>query len=320
MQYNSPMNNNNIKTASEAVKNLDLSGKVILVTGAYSGLGAASTRAFLKAKAKVVIVGRSQESQGKFVQGLLSDQTLKISPNQIDAVKTMDLGDLQSVSEFAKHIDNKYERIDVLSNNAGVMRTPAGKTKDGFEIQMGTNVIGHFLWSKILAPKTERQVWLSSAGHTLMDQYPGERNNENAPRIDMGAISNVDTNAYHTWRRYQQSKLGDILLSKQFTKKFPGLYSYAVHPGVVQTNLGRHISFFDKVKLIPQLLTGKLKMKKPDDGASTQVYCSVAPVSELENGGYYADCHLEPSSKASNNADDAKKLFDYCNEVTMAFQ
>jgi NAD(P)-dependent dehydrogenase (short-subunit alcohol dehydrogenase family) len=314
------MNINTIKTASEAVKNLDLTGKVFLVTGAYSGLGAASTKAFLKAKAKVIIVGRNRESQDKFVQELLSDQSLKISPNQIDAEKTMDLGDLQSVSEFAKHIDDNYDLIDVLLNNAGIMRTPYGKTKDGFEIQMGTNVIGHFLLSKILAPKTKRQVWLSSAGHTLMDQYPGEHSNENAPRINIESIANIDSNSYNTWRRYQQSKLGDLLLSKQFIKEFPDLYSYAVHPGVVQTNLGKHISFFDKVKMIPKLLTGKLKMKKPDDGASTQVYCSVFPTSELENGAYYADCHLEPSSKASNNADDAKKLFDYCNEVTKAYQ
>ncbi|HMO40174.1 MAG TPA: SDR family NAD(P)-dependent oxidoreductase [Saprospiraceae bacterium] len=310
----------NKKTALEVVQNQNLEDKVFLITGGYAGLGAASAKALLKAKAKVIIVGRNAETQQKFVADLLNDTSLKISENQIDATKTMDLGDLESVSQFAKYIYQKYEQIDVLMNNAGIMRTPPGKTKDGFEIQMGTNVIGHFLLAKILAPKTKRQVWLSSNGHLLVDEYPGEQSIEKAPRIDIQAITNVDASTYHSWRRYQQSKLGDILLSKQFIKEFPGLYSYSVHPGVVQTNLSKHISFWSQLKMIPKLITGQIKIKKPEDGASTQVYCSVVPVSELENGAYYADCHIVPSSQSSNIAEDAKKLYDFCDEVTKKHQ
>lgn len=308
------------KTAFEVVQNQNLQGKVFLITGGYSGLGAESAKSLLRAGATVIIVGRNAGAQQKFVTELLNDKSLKISENQIDAEKTMDLGDLESVSRFAKQIYQKYEQIDVLMLNAGIMRTPPGKTKDGFEIQMGTNVIGHFLLAKILAPKTKRQVWLSSTGHLLVDEYPGEQSLENAPQIDIEAITKVDENTYHSWRRYQQSKLGDILLSKQFIQEFPGLYSYSVHPGTNQTNLGKHISLWNKLKMIPKLMTGQIKIKKPEEGAATQVYCSVAPVSKLENGAYYADCHVEPSSKASNNSEDAKKLYDYCNIVTRAFQ
>lgn len=313
------MSSNN-KTALEVVQHQNLEGKVFLITGGYAGLGAESAKALLKAKAKVIIVGRNAKTQQKFVADLLNDKSLKISEKQIDAEQTMDLGDLESVSQFAKHIYHKYEQIDVLMNNAGIMATPAGKTKDGFEIQMGTNVIGHFLLAKILAPKTKRQVWLSSAGHLLVDEYPGKQSIENAPSIDIEAITNVDANNYHSWRRYQQSKLGDILLSKQFIKEFPGLYSYSVHPGTNQTNLGKHISFWNKLKMIPKMITGQIKIKKPEEGAATQVYCSVASVIELENGAYYADCQLEPSAKSSHNAEDAKKLFDYCNRVTKKYQ
>lgn len=312
--------NQNIKSASDAVKNLDLTGKVFLITGGYAGLGAEAAKALLKAKAKVVIVGRNAETQQKFVTDLLNDKSLNISLNQIDAEKTMDLGSLESVSQFAKYIDQKYDQIDVLMLNAGIMRTPYGKTKDGFEIQMGTNVIGHFLLAKILATKTKRQVWLSSNGHLLVDKYPGEQSIEKAPRIDIEAITNVDENTYHPWRRYQQSKLGDILLSKQFIKEFPELFSYSVHPGVNQTNLGKHISFWQKIKTIPKLISGEIKLLKPENGSSTQVFCAVAPESELENGGYYADCHIEPSSKSSNISEDAKKLYDHCDEVTKTYQ
>jgi len=314
------MENKNIKTAFDAVKNLDLSDKVFLVTDGYSGLGAASVEALLKAKGKVIIAGRNKSSQNKFVQDLLNKKGLNVSSDQIDAEHTMDLGDLASVSKFAKYINGKYERIDVLLNNAGVMNTPPGKTKDGFEIQMGTNVIGHFLLAKILAPKTKRQVWLSSLAHKLMDQYPGEESLENAPRIDIDSIYRVDTENYNSWRRYQQSKLGNILLSKQFIKEFPSLRSYSVHPGAVQTNLSRHISIWNMLKILPKIITGQIKMTKPESGASTQVYCSVAPDNALENGAYYAKCHIEPSSKGSHNEDDAKRLYDYCNEVTKAFQ
>lgn len=315
------MENIQFKTAFDVVKNLDLSGKVFLVTGGYSGLGAVTVKALLKAKAKVIIVGRNKASQDKFVQELLVNKDFKVSPNQIDAEYTMDLADLASVSIFAKYIDGKYNQIDVLINNAGIMRTPPGKTKDGFEIQMGTNVIGHFLLAKILAPKTKRQVWISSLAHKLMDQYPGEESLENAPRIDFEMISMVDNNNYNSWRRYQQSKLGDILLSKQFIKEYPNLQSYSVHPGAVQTNISRHYTIWELLKAIPKLIKlGQLKMLKPESGATTQVYCSVTSENVLENGAYYYNCNVEQSSKASKNEEDAKKLYDFCNNVTQSFQ
>lgn len=310
----------NKRTVYDIVEGKDLSEQVFLVTGGYKGLGAESVKAFLKAGARVIIVGRNEESQNQFASNLLNHSTLKISKDQIDAEQTMDLASLESVRRFAKQINKKYNQIDVLMNNAGIMRTPPGKTEDGFEIQMGTNVIGHFLLAKILAPKTKRQVWVSSSGHMLVNEFPGEHCIEKAPRINIEDIAKVDEHSYHSWRRYQQSKLGDILLSKQFIKEFPGLYSYSVHPGVNRTNLGKHISFWNKVKIIPKLITGKVKLLKPANGASTQVYCAVAPINELENGAYYADCHVEPSSEASYNSGDVKKLYDYCDEVTKPYQ
>ena len=128
------MENIKFKTAFDVVTNVDLSGKIFLVTGGYSGLGAVTVKALLKAKGKVIIVGRNKTTQDKFVQELLVNKDFEVSANQIDAEHTMDLADLSSVSKFAKYIDGKYNQIDVLINNAGVMRTPPGKTKDGFFI------------------------------------------------------------------------------------------------------------------------------------------------------------------------------------------
>lgn len=120
------------------------------------------------------------------------------------------------------------------------MNTPPGKTKDGFETQMGINVIGHFLLAKILVEITKRQVWLSSKGHIRFG----------APRIDLEAITNVDESTYIPRARYQQAKLGDILLAKQFAEQYPHLMAVSVHPGGVKTDLGRHMTTGQKIKFI----------------------------------------------------------------------
>ncbi|MCU0229304.1 MAG: SDR family NAD(P)-dependent oxidoreductase, partial [Bryobacterales bacterium] len=149
------------RTAIEAVRGRDLSGKVFLVTGAYSGLGAATVKALLAAGATVIVAGRSASSQKAFEQELTTKDLgdgRPASPHQVDASNIVDLGSLASVRHFALSVRQRYPRIDCLINNAGVMNTPPAKTEDGFEIQMGTNVIGHFLLAKLLAGITHRQV------------------------------------------------------------------------------------------------------------------------------------------------------------------
>lgn len=298
------------KTASDMIKHHDLNGKVFLVTGAYSGLGAITTQALLKAKAKVIIAGRNAKTQADFAQGLIDDKDVPFDPQQLDASHTLDLGDLTSVRDFAHYVKGAYDQIDGLINNAGVMYTPPGKTKDGFEMQMGVNVIGHFLLSKILAEITRRQIWLSSKGHTRLG----------APRINLDQITKVDDRSYNPRLRYQQSKLGNILLAKQFAKEYPHLIAVSVHPGMVSTNLGRNISFVQKLTFILTNPLLVMNMKQPEEGAATQVMVAVMPESELVNGAYYADCRVTEEAESAKNMEDAKKLYDYCNEVTLAYQ
>ncbi len=311
-----------IKTAFDAVKDLDLTGKVFLITGAYSGLGAATTKALLQAGAKVIITGRSESSQTKFAQELIGSKDIQFQESNLDYAKTMDLTSLQSVATFAKDIFKRYEKIDCVISNAGVMNTPFGKTKDGFEIQMGTNVIGHFLLNKILAPKTVRQVWLSSNGHLLVGKWPGEQSVTKAPRIDLSIISNPDETNYDGWFRYQQSKLGDILLAKQFAREFDHLKTCAVHPGVVRTKLGRHTSVWQLLKYVAKTLFNPKtdKAVTPEEGARTQTFCATMPENELKNGGYYAKCTLSNESDASKSEEDAKRLYEFCDEVTKSYQ
>lgn len=304
------------ETARDAVSGLDLSGKVFLVTGAYSGLGAETTKALLSAGATVMVAGRNAQSQADFAE------TLAEKPGRVDAEKTLDLGSLASVREFADHVLTRYQAIDCLINNAGVMNTPPGRTVDGFEVQMGTNVIGHFLLAKLLAPRTKRQVWLSSAGHLLIGDPPGDvHDHVKAPRIELDAIEKVDEKKYDSWHRYQQSKLGDILLAKQFPLEFDHLESCAVHPGVVRTNLSRHMSKWTMVKYVWAAITGRgAKLLTPERGARTQTLCAVMPSDAFVQGAYYADCLVAQEAESARNMEDAKRLFDYCDKATRPFQ
>ncbi|MEM7551472.1 MAG: SDR family NAD(P)-dependent oxidoreductase [Bacteroidota bacterium] len=297
-------------TAFDIVRSQDLNGKVFLITGGYAGLGAINTRALLMARAKVIITGRSAEAQAEFVKNLQDDPELNLEDQQIDASHTMNLGDLVSVKKFASYVKSNYNQIDCLINNAGVMNTPPGKTKDGFETQMGINVIGHFLLSKILVDITKRQIWLSSKGHIRFG----------APRIDLDAITNIEKPPYIPRARYQQSKLGDILLARQFARQYPHLKAVSVHPGGVKTNLGRHMSIGQKIKFILTNPFIVMAMVSPEEGAATQVLVATIPDEELSNGAYYSDCKVTEEAESARNMEDAKKLFDYCDDVTKAYQ
>ncbi len=310
-------------TAAEAVANRDLTGKVFVVTGAYSGLGAATSKALASAGATLVLAGRSQRSQAEFSAKLQSELAGEGDSDvafRIDASRAVDLGDLASVAAFARYVRSRYETIDCLINNAGVMNTPPGQTTDGFEIQMGTNVIGHHLLARSLVDQTLRQVWLSSTGHSLIGDPPGNHDLENAPRIDIDAIRTMDPKNYDSWRRYQQSKLGPILLAKQFAREHARLVTCAVHPGVVKTKLARHMSAWLMVRYLIAGLRGQSqRLVSPEQGARTQTLCATMPASELQNGAYYADCAVATPAVAAQNEADAKRLYDFCEAVTSEF-
>ncbi len=297
-------------TAFEVVKGLDLEGEVFVVTGGYSGLGAASTEALLRAGATVVVAGRNAKTQANYIEDLTSRSDLKFAAHQLDGNKTLDLASLASVREFADYVVNWYDRIHCLVNTAGVMYTPAGRTEDGFEIQMGTNAIGHFLLAKLLADKTARQVWLSSKAHTR----------HGAPGIDIDAIGQVDERNYSPTKRYQQSKLATILLAKQFAIEYPHLRSVSVHPGVVKTNLSRHSSPWLLMLFALKNPLTVMSMKTPDIGAATQILVATMPRDELENGAYYANCQVAEEASSARDMQDAKRFFDYCDVATRSFQ
>jgi NAD(P)-dependent dehydrogenase (short-subunit alcohol dehydrogenase family) len=151
------------RTAFEAAQRHaeNIKGKLFIITGAYGGIGSETTRAILAMGGKVVIGGRSSEKVTEFMNQLSMD----FKGEKIDGY-ALDLADLESVRSFAKYVQDTYkgQEIDCLINNAGII-APVAETKQGLELQMGTNVVGHFLLSKLLLSKTRRQVWLTSTSH-----------------------------------------------------------------------------------------------------------------------------------------------------------
>jgi len=304
------------RPALEAAKlGEDINGKVFIITGSYSGIGVETAKALLTEGGKIVIGGRNP----KLLETFSKEMKDAYSEDQVDGF-VIDLGDLESVQKFAEYVLSKNYKDIRLICNAGVMNTPKGTTASGYETQMGVNVIGHFLLAKLLVGVTARQIWVSSLGHTL----------KKSARIDIDLIKKYqggDFEGYDGWAAYQQSKLGNVLLPKEFAKRYPNIEAVSLHPGAIATNLSRHTNvcgimkfFLFNMRELIKNNTGKKGMKSVEAGASTTVTCATLPHDKLVNGGYYEDCGITAESESAKNVEDAKALFDFCEEATKEFQ
>lgn len=282
-------------------------------------------KALLKAKAKkVVIGGRNVKLQEEFVAKLKEEQGEAYDTDkQLDGTHTIDLASLQSVKDFASYVAASYPVVDVLICNAGIMNAPAGVTREGIEQQMGVNCVGHFLLAKLLLPhRTKRIVWVASYGHAIRGGL----------RLDLAALRNFSVDAatdYDGWRAYQQSKLGNILLAKEFQKRYsPALQAVSLHPGTIYTPLYRATGLVSALQISWALFPGALRgnvpqlfPKLPAAGAATTVTCATLPADQLVGGAYYSNCAVVATeTAAARNADDAAAFYEYCDEVTRPFQ
>ena len=244
-------------TWQEALQGVDLGGQTIVVTGGTTGLGRETATALSSAGARVIITARTD---AKAAEAGPWEHVL------------LDLADLDSVRRAA---DDLPDHVDVLVNNAGVMYTPFERTKQGFELQLGTNHIGHFVLTEAVAPT--RVVNLSSGGHRASDILWDDPNYERRP--------------YDKFEAYGQSKTANILFTRELARR--GTHALAVHPGMIVTELGRHMTKDDlkeltaKVKAAPG---GGPKYKSVEQGAATTVYAVAHP--ELPAGAYLEDCEV----------------------------
>lgn len=287
-------------------------GKIIVITGGNSGLGLETAKAFAQKGAEVVLACRSVD-KGKIAK----DDIIKQIPESKVEVVELDLMKLSSVRSFAEKFKQKYSRLDILMNNAGIMTSPYALTEDGFESQMGTNHLGHFaltglLLEIILSTANSRIVNVSSLAHkqwkmsfeNSLSEYP---------------------NNYNKMRAYARSKLANLLFTYELQRRLEfanhNCIAVAAHPGASYTNLGRHL----ERKLIAKILRPLIikVLPTPKSGAMPQIRAASDPA--VKGGEYYGPAgFLElsgrpvkvRSAKTSHNIEDAKKLWEMSEEIT----
>ena len=257
-------------TALEVVAGLDLSGTTALVTGVSAGLGVETARALRSVGARVVGLARDLDKARTALTGIEGVELV-----------ACDLADLDSVRSAAKEVQSSYDGIDLHLNNAGVMAPPLMRTAQGFELQIGTNHLGHFALTTALLPLLRpgaRVVNVSSRGHLR------------------GGIQwddpHWETTPYDKWLAYGQSKTANVLFTVELEKRLAprGIHAYALHPGVIVTELGRHLSEEDGAALTARIST--IPFKTVEQGAATQVWAATSPELEGRGGLYLEDCHV----------------------------
>ncbi|XP_069673279.1 retinol dehydrogenase 13-like isoform X2 [Periplaneta americana] len=262
-----------------------LDGITAVVTGCNTGIGKCTALDFVRRGGRVIMACRDLQ-KAKEAADDIRMETQNLSGAGDVVVVRLDLSSLSSVRECANEILNKESRIQLLVNNAGVMACPKGQTQDGFETQFGVNHLGHFLLTCLLLPRI-----LSSA--------PARIVNVSSHAHYFGSIDFEDLNlerSYTPTSAYFRSKLANILFTKELSSRLQGtqVTTYAVHPGVVATDLGRHLdtTMFKGVSWMFRNV-GKLFMKTPEEGAQTSIYCAVDENVKNDSGLYYRALSLK---------------------------
>jgi len=261
----------------------DLAGKVILVTGGTTGIGAETVIALAKHNpTKIYFTGRNESSAKSVISSI--QETTPTAPVEF---LPCDLSSLTSVQDAAKKILATESRLDILICNAGIMAVPPSQTKEGYEIQFGTNHVGHALLIKLLLPlldktqqdgdKDVRIVILTSQGYGLHPKGGILFSRLKTPLDDLGVIGG--------WTRYGQSKLANLLYARELARHYPNITATSIHPGVVGTNLVSKQGFWNKALIYASQMG---KVKTPAEGAWNQLWAATGKKSDVEvNGGYY---------------------------------
>jgi NAD(P)-dependent dehydrogenase (short-subunit alcohol dehydrogenase family) len=280
----------------------DLTGQTVIVTGASSGIGLETAKALTAHGARVILAVRDAVKGDKAAATLAGP-----GPHE---VRLLDLASLDSVRAFAT--DWAGQPVDLLINNAGVMIPPLGRTKDGFELQFGTNHLGHFALTGLLLPNvTGRVVTVSSNAHT-------------AGHMDFDDL-NWERKKYRAWRAYGQSKLANLLftaeLQRRLTEAGSNVLSMAAHPGYAATNLQSH-SESRLWEFAMGTLGNRLLAQDAAGGALPTLYAAVAdlPGNTYAGPSGFAGLRGAPApcarSKEASDPAAARRLWQVSEELT----
>jgi NAD(P)-dependent dehydrogenase (short-subunit alcohol dehydrogenase family) len=274
-------------TTEEVLAGVDLKGKRILVTGVSAGLGVETARTLVAHGADVMGTARDLDKAKRATSEV--SQAAAESGGSLEVVE-LDLASLKSVRAAADKLVADGRSFDVIIANAGVMATPLGKTKDGFETQFGTNHLGHFVFVNRIAKllkKGGRLVNLSSSGHRFSN-------------VDLND-PNFETTPYEPFVAYGRSKTANILFAVEFDRRHRdrGVRATAVHPGGIMTELARHMPDGAIEAWVQQIQQQRAAAGEPPfefksipQGAATSVWAGVVVPAEEVGGKYCEDCQV----------------------------
>uniref|UniRef100_A0A3Q3FW11 Si:dkey-23o4.6 n=1 Tax=Labrus bergylta TaxID=56723 RepID=A0A3Q3FW11_9LABR len=275
-----------------------LAGKTVLITGANAGIGKETSRDLARRGARVVMACRD------LIRAEQAAEEIRLATGNGNVViRHLDLASVYSVKQFAKDFIDSEDRLDILINNAGVMMCPKGLTEDGFETQLAVNHLGHFLLTNMLLPMLissapSRVVTVSSIAHK-------------GGRIDLDDLF-FTTRPYSPLESYKQSKLANVLFSRELAQRLKGygVSSFCLHPGVIYTDLGRHV--YTSFPLLRPLLSlpNLMFMKTPRQGSQTTLYCALTPGLEALSGRYFSDCAEKEAAPEGRDDVVARKLWE----------
>ena len=266
-------------TGAEVLADVDVSGKTVIVTGGYSGIGLETTRALAAGGADVIVPVRSPEKARDSLSGVEGNVTSR----------PLDLGDLATVRAFADSVTADHTTLDILINNAGIMACPETRVGPGWEAQFGINHMGHFALTSWLLPTLQstpgaRVVSLSSTGHKASDIQWDDVHFERTP--------------YDKWMAYAQAKTANALFANALSRRLPEGEAFAVHPGGIFTPLQRHLPLEEMVAMgwvdedgEPSELA-KEGFKTPEQGCSTTLWAATSPLLDGKPGVYCEDCNI----------------------------
>lgn len=310
------------RTFSPATDIPDLSGKVILVTGGRlfsrllaqfiltqdsgnTGLGLESVRQLAAHNPSRIYLASRTPSKGEAaVEGIK-----KAVPSADIVFLPLDLASFDSISAAAKDLTSKSQRLDILLNNAGVMALPNGKTKDGYEIQFGTNHIGHALLTRLLLPTLLETAKQPGADVRIINLTSEAHNFARSANV---LCDQRKLEAQGAWTRYGLSKLANILFTHELAKRYPSITSVSVHPGIIKSDLwapnAQSNTFMKYIMMAPLVLTGQ----SIQEGAKNQLFAATGKKADLVNGTYYKP--IGSASKGNGLAQDSKlatKLWEW---------
>ncbi len=265
-------------TAAEVIAGIDLTGKVAMVTGGYSGLGLETVRALAGAGAKVFVGARRPEVAAADLADVAGDVT----------ILKLDLSDPESIDAFADDLAAHAPRIDILINNAAIMACPLARDARGYESQFATNHLGHFqmtarIWRLIKAAGAgARVVALSSIGHARGG-------------LDLND-PHFTVREYDKWTAYAQAKTANALFALHLDGLGAphGIRSFSVHPGGIATPLQRYLTMEEQIAMGWYDNDGKKNdiFKSTQAGAATSIWCAVSPLLKGQGGVYCEDCNI----------------------------